>query len=133
MITVNDAVRGVAVLENQIDMASIMQGDVPRDQNFWIYSVGKENATNAPRLQIKISMRENDTYKFERECEIWEEQIRSDVAYFNQVKMFIQQLQSPFGFLSYDIEEALTKNYLNEEKEMEEEKKGDHPYFDKEK
>ena len=82
MITVNDAVRGVAVLENQIDISAIRMQEAPLNEEFWIQSQGKEN-TNGPKLKISLNWRENDIYKFKKEQEMWDEQIRSDVTYYN--------------------------------------------------
>ena len=50
-----------------------------------------------------------------------------------QVKVFIQQLSNPFGFLQYRVNEIDKAIHLSEQNEMDEEQTGDHRYHEKEK
>ena len=60
--------------------------------------------------------------------QFYEDNIRQDVGLLNQTKAFIQQLSNPFGFLNLDIEDALQKQALAEQEEIDNEKQPDHPY-----
>lgn len=56
-------------------------------------------------------------------------EIKNDAGILQQVRIFIDQLRAPFGFLTRDINEAQMRVRSKTMKEMEEEKKGDHKYF----
>jgi len=60
-------------------------------------------------------------------------EIKNDAGILQQVRIFIEQLRSPFGFLTREIaglEKDLRKSDMHEK---DEETKGDHPHFAKEK
>ena len=50
-----------------------------------------------------------------------------------EVRIFLQQLESPFGFLVKDANDMYKKSLAREASDIEEEKKGDHRYFEREK
>jgi len=45
----------------------------------------------------------NEVSKWQNEFELWDSEIRNQVSLLKQVRIFIEQLRTPFGFLKRDI------------------------------
>lgn len=62
-----------------------------------------------------------------------EQEIKNDVSVFQQVRIFIEQLRHPFGFLQREIQNIEMSIQESAEREAELETHGDHKYFAQEK
>lgn len=70
--------------------------------------------------------------KWSAEVDLWTTEINNDVGVLKQVRVFIAQLQTPFGFLMKEVRSIQSSLVLEEEKERQEELEGDHRYHEKE-
>lgn len=93
----------------------------------------RENDQSAARLRIKLSYVQNDVLKWNAEVEMLQNDLKNDAGILQQVKIFIDQIRAPFGFLKREIESIEKNVRLNDLADEDEENKGDHKYFEKEK
>ena len=71
----------------------------------------------------------NEVSKWQHEFELWDSEIRNQVSLLKQVRIFIEQLRTPFGFLKRDISEMQTRLTAASSKDLREETEGDHKFF----
>ena len=64
--------------------------------------------------------------------EQWNEAVQSDVEVLKQVRIFIEQLKTPFGFLVDQVKKAQKNIVINAAKERQQEEEGDHRYHEQE-
>ena len=72
---------------------------------------------------------QNDFFKWETAVSRLDRQLKNDAANLQQVRIFIDQLATPFGLLQKEVEIAQKKVHAADLREREEEQKGDHKYF----
>jgi hypothetical protein len=93
----------------------------------------RENDPAAAKLRIKISYVQNEVLKWDTEVNMLVGEIKNDAGILTQVRIFIDQLRSPFGFLKREVD-AVSKNIRRQDSiDAEEDKKPDHKYFAQEK
>ena len=85
------------MLETQIAIEDIKSESVPLDEEFWVEM--REGDPSSPRLRLKITYEQNEVLKWEAEEMMLVSEIRNDAGILRQVRMFIEQLSAPFGFL----------------------------------
>ena len=68
--------------------------------------------------------------KWDNEVQMLKSEIKSDGHMLRQVKIFIDQLRTPFGFLSREIDAKLQELKTQDKIEEEAEKQPDHKYFE---
>jgi len=90
-------------------------------------------SVSGPRLQVRVNYEVNEVSKWQNEFELWDSQIRDQVSILKQVRIFIEQLRTPFGFLKRDISEMQTRLTAASSKDLREETEGDHKFFQQEK
>lgn len=60
----------------------------------------RENDPSAARLRIKLSYVQNEVLKWNAEVEMLQNDLKNDAGILQQVKIFIDQIRAPFGFLN---------------------------------
>lgn len=58
----------------------------------------------APKLRLKLSYTQNEVLKWDAEVQMLQSEIKNDAGILQQVRIFIDQLRSPFGFLAREIQ-----------------------------
>lgn len=129
LVQIIDVQRGVSVMDTEVPLDKIGTPQYPEGEEIEITTPIGEKDPSAPRLVIKLAYQLNNVYRLKKNIEETENQIREDVQVLQQVKVFIGQLRGPFGFLSYDVDQAEKSIYAEEEAEAAEEKNGDHARY----
>ena len=88
----------------------------------------RDNDPSSSRLRLKITYEQNEVLKWDAEVELLTGEIKNDAGILQQVRYFIDQLRTPFGFLQRDI-----PGLMGGPSQVETEELADHPYIDKEK
>ena len=86
----------------------------------------------AAKLRLKISYVQNEVLKWDGEVGMLTAEIKNDAGILGQVRIFIDQLRTPFGFLTREIDETINKVRRERASEKEADKQPDHPYYEKE-
>jgi hypothetical protein len=86
-----------------------------------------------PKICVVVNLVEHDVPRLERQILQKEHEIQEKIATQKQVHHYIEQLSNPFGFLNKAVKKIEDRIFVEEAKEMEDEKKGDHPLYLKEK
>jgi len=97
-----DIDRGMPVLETNVSFDDIKSEIVPQNKEFWLNV--RENDPTAAKLRIKISYVQNEVLKWDNEVKMLISEIKNDVGILNQVRIFIDQLRAPFGFLKREVD-----------------------------
>ena len=118
-------------MDTQIAFEDILNNQIPMNEEFWL-NVREEDLA-APKLRIRLIYQQDQIYRLKNEVDYYENDLRENVGILSQVRAFIQQLRTPFGYLKYDIDQANYQIAQEEEKEKAAEEHGDHPYFAQEK
>lgn len=125
-----DIDRAQPVIETQVSFEDIKQGIVPQNKEFWL-NVSENDL--AAKLRIKISYVQNEVLKWDAEAKMLVNEIKNEAGILQQVRIFIEQLRAPFGFLTREIDAAnqnvLKKNAIDAQADNE----PDHKYFEQEK
>ena len=87
----------------------------------------------AAKLRLKISYVQNEVLKWDGEVSMLTAEIKNDAGILSQVRIFIDQLRTPFGFLTREIDETISKVRKERLSEKEAEMQPDHPHYEKEK
>ena len=93
--------RNVSLLETQVSFENIKEPDFPLNQEFWLNA--RVNDDHAPRVLLVINYEQNEILKWQGESEAWASEISNEVSILKQVRIFIEQLQAPFGFLMKEV------------------------------
>ena len=102
-VQVIDIDRGVQLIQSEISFDEIKQEQlVPPNKEFWLYD-GNDDPS-APRLRLKLSYVQNEVLKWDTEVNMLVGEIKNDAGVLQQVRIFIEQLRQPFGFLQREIE-----------------------------
>ena len=104
---------------------------MPQNDEFWLEM--RQGDPSSPKLRLKISYVQNEVLKWDAEVTMLVNEIKNDAGVIQQVRFFIEQLRTPFGFLKRDIESAQNRLRRESSLEAEEEKKPDHKYYEQEK
>jgi hypothetical protein len=104
VVQVLDIDRGMPVLETQVSFDDIKAEIVPQNKEFWLNV--RENDPSAAKLRIKISYVQNEVLKWDTEVNMLVGEIKNDAGILHQVRIFIDQLRAPFGFLKREIDGA---------------------------
>ena len=75
---------------------------VPQNEEFWLNV--REGDPNAAKLRLKITYVQNEVLKWDAEVNMLTTEIKNDAGILQQVRIFIDQLRAPFGFLTRQIE-----------------------------
>ncbi len=102
VVQILDIDKGVAVLETQVSFDDIKAEIVPQNEEFWLNV--REGDPTAPKLRLKITYKQNEVLKWDNEVQMLKSEINSDGHMLKQVRIFIDQLRTPFGFLSREID-----------------------------
>ena len=87
----------------------------------------------AAKLRLKISYAQNEVLKWDGEVAMLTAEIKNDAGILGQVRIFIDQLRTPFGFLTREIDETINKVRRERASEKEADAQPDHPHYEKEK
>jgi len=83
----------------------ILSAEVPLEQPTFGQIIPLQNydrtAPQDPRLLVKVQFQPNREGQLTRQKEFLEAQLRENIGTIKQVKSFIDQLSSPFGFLAH--------------------------------
>ena len=90
----------------------------------------REGDPTAPKLRMKLTYEQNEVLKWNAEVTMLHDEIKNDAGILQQVRIFIDQLRTPFGFLSREVNAAHDR-LLRQDKEEDEHQ--DHKYYEKEK
>lgn len=123
-----DIDRGQAVLEISVSFDDIKAEIVPQNEEFWLHV--REGDPTAPKLRMKLTYEQNEVLKWNAEVTMLHDEIKNDAGILQQVRIFIDQLRTPFGFLSREVNAAHDR-LLRQDKEEDEHQ--DHKYYEKEK
>ena len=91
-------------MDTQIAFEDILNNQIPIDEEFWL-NVREEDLA-APKLRIRLIYQQDQIYRLKNEVDYYENDLRENVGILSQVRAFIQQLRTPFGYLKYDIDQA---------------------------
>ena len=91
-------------MDTQIVFEDILINNVPQNEDIWLNA--REEDPSAPRLRIRIAYQQDSIYRWQNEIDICDQDLRDNVGILQQVRTFIQQLRTPFGYLTYDIDQA---------------------------
>jgi len=76
----------------------------------------------------------NETFDgFQRRMDAQENQIKHEVQCLQQIKMYLQQITNPFGFLNKSIDQQERQMAENDAQDKKEQDKGDTAFHNKEK
>ena len=126
-IQILDIDRGVPVFETQILFDDI---EKYHDEDFWLQM--RDNDPSSPKLRLRLKYLQNEVLKWDGKVREVSDDIRDFGSTLSQVRAFIDQLRTPFGFLSRQVE-AKEKELRQADREaIEAEKQPDHKYYDKE-
>jgi len=64
----------------------------------------REGDPSAAKLRLRISYVQNEVLKWDAKVNMLTTEIKNDAGILQQVRIFIEQLRSPFGFLTREIE-----------------------------
>ena len=95
-ISVFDIDRGQLVIETSVTFEDLKAEIVPKEE-FWINM--RDNDPSSARLRLKITYEQNEVLKWDAEVELLTSEIKNDAGILQQVRYFIDQLRTPFGFL----------------------------------
>ena len=70
-------------------------------EEFWLSR--NEEDPSAPKLRLQISYEQNEVLKWDGEKDLLTNEIKNDAGVLRQVRFFIDQLRTPFGFLQRDF------------------------------
>lgn len=104
---------------------------VPQNEEFWLNV--REGDPSAAKLRLKISYVQNEVLKWDAEVVMLTAEIKNDAGILQQVRFFIEQLRTPFGFLKREISNAEISVRRQNSLEAEKEKQPDHKYYEQEK
>ena len=104
IFSIIDSQRDVSVMDTQIAFEDILNNQIPIDEEFWL-NVREEDLA-APKLRIRLIYQQDQIYRLKNEADYYENDLRENVGILSQVRAFIQQLRTPFGYLKYDIDQA---------------------------
>ncbi len=121
----------MAILETQVSFEDIKHEIVPQNDEFWLEM--RPDDPSSPKLRLKITYVQNEVLKWDAEVTMLQSELKNDAGVIQQVRFFIDQLRTPFGFLKRDIESAQNRLRRESTIEAEEEKKPDHKYYEQEK
>ena len=102
VVQILDIDRGIAVLETQVSFDDIKAEIIPQNEEFWLNI--REGDPSAAKLRLKISYVQNEVLKWDAEVNMLTTEIKNDAGILQQVRIFIDQLRAPFGFLTRQIE-----------------------------
>ena len=119
-ITVFDIDRGQLILETNVTFEDLKAELVPKEE-FWINM--RENDPSSARLRLKITYEQNEVLKWDSEVDMLTTEIKNDAGILQQVRYFIDQLRTPFGFLQRDL-----PGLSGSASAVETEPVADHPY-----
>lgn len=102
IVQIIDVDRGIAVLETQVSFEDIKAEIIPQNEEFWLNV--REGDPSAAKLRLKISYLQNEVLKWDAEVAMLTAEIKNDAGILKQVRIFIDQLRTPFGFLTREIE-----------------------------
>ena len=63
----------------------------------------REGDPNSAKLRLVLSYDQNEVFRLDGEVQILQSEIKNDAGILQQVRIFIDQLRSPFGFLAREI------------------------------
>lgn len=127
VVQILDIDRGLAILEVPVSFDDIKAELVPQNEEFWLHV--READPTAAKLRLKISYEQNEVLKWNAEVTMLHDEIKNDAGILQQVRIFIDQLRTPFGFLSREVNAAQDRLRA---KDTEDETAPDHKYYDKE-
>ena len=131
VVQILDIDRGTAVLETQVSFDDIKAEIIPQNEEFWLNV--REGDPMAAKLRLKISYVQNEVLKWDGEVSMLTAEIKNDAGILSQVRIFIDQLRTPFGFLTREIDETISKVRKERLSEKEADVQPDHPHYEKEK
>lgn len=131
VVQILDIDRGTAVLETQVSFDDIKAEIIPQNEEFWLNV--REGDPMAAKLRLKISYVQNEVLKWDGEVSMLTAEIKNDAGILGQVRIFIDQLRTPFGFLTREIDETINKVRRERASEKEADAQPDHPHYEKEK
>lgn len=102
LVSIVDTVSGRQILETNVSLDEIKSGQIPQNKEIWLSR--SESDPQAPKLRVKIFYQQNEVLRYSNEVQLLEREIKNDVSVFQQVRIFIEQLRHPFGFLQRDIQ-----------------------------
>ena len=104
---------------------------VPQNEEFWLNV--REGDPTAAKLRLKITYVQNEVLKWDAEVQSLRLEIKNDAGILQQVRIFIEQLRTPFGFLTREVE-TMQKNLMRQSSiDDKADKEPDHKYYEKEK
>ena len=119
------------MLETQVSFDDIKNEIVPQNEEFWLNV--RDNDPTATKLRLKISYIQNEVLKWDSEVQTLRGEIKNDASILHQVRIFIEQLRSPFGFLTREIDQLHKKVLQQNSMDDKAEKEPDHQFYEKEK
>lgn len=125
-----DIDRAQPVIETQVSFEDIKQGIVPQNKEFWL-NVSENDL--AAKLRIKISYVQNEVLKWDAEAKMLVNEIKNEAGILQQVRIFIEQLRAPFGFLTREIDAANQNVLKKNANDAQADNEPDHKYFEQEK
>ena len=81
---------------------------VPQNEEFWLNV--REGDPTAAKLRLKINYIQNEVLKWDAEVQSLRLEIKNDAGILQQVRIFIEQLRTPFGFLTREVE-SMQRNF----------------------
>lgn len=94
-----DVQRQAPILEAEVPLDRIGSEVFPEYQDIVVPPSANDN-DYSPRLVLRLDYFVNNANSIRGKIALLENHIKDDVNIINQVRSFIQQLESPFGFLS---------------------------------
>ena len=89
----------------------------------------REGDPTSAKLRLKLSYEQNEVLKWNAEVTMLHDEIKNDAGILQQVRIFIDQLRTPFGFLSREVNAAQDRLRA---KDQEDETAPDHKYYARE-
>ena len=84
------------LLETNVTFEDLKAELVPKEE-FWINN--HEGDPSSAKLRLKITYEQNEVLKWDAEVDMLTSDIKNDASILTQVRYFIDQLRTPFGFL----------------------------------
>ena len=66
----------------------------------------REGDPNSAKLRLVLSYDQNEVFRLDGEVQILQNEIENDAGILQQVRIFIDQLRTPFSFLAREVQSA---------------------------
>ena len=125
------------VLEQNLDLNDAKIRDYSlQGEEIWLWAQVDENGYGIEtdsKLRVRIHFDYSDVQKFESLLSEWHAYIEEDIFQYEQIKEFMQNLTTPFGFLKAMIKHPSESLKEEDKLDMKQQEKGDTIYHRQEK